>query len=84
MPAAKSQRVAERKGQRIRPIRSKAKTFVRKARISIDSGDVEAAEIATMQAIVALDKAAQKGAVHKRNASRRKSRLMRLLKTARA
>ena len=84
MPAAKSQRVAERKGQRIRPIRSKAKTFVRKARISIDSGDVEAAEIATMQAIVALDKAAQKGAVHKRNASRRKSRLMRLLKTTRA
>ena len=68
----------------MRPIRSKAKTFVRKARISIDSGDVEAAEIATMQAIVALDKAAQKGAVHKRNASRRKSRLMRLLKTARA
>ena len=68
----------------MRPIRSKAKTFVRKARISIDSGDVEAAEIATMQAIVALDRAAQKGAVHKRNAARRKSRLMRLLKTARA
>ena len=84
MPAAKSQRVAERKGQRIRPIRSKAKTFVRKARISIESGDVVAAEISTMQAIVALDKAAQKGAVHKRNASRRKSRLMRLLKTTRA
>ena len=84
MPAAKSQRVAERKGQRIRPIRSKAKTFVRKARISIESGDVVAAEISTMQAIVALDKAAQKGAVHKRNAARRKSRLMRLLKTARA
>ena len=32
-----------------------------------------------MQAIVALDKAAQKGAVHRRNAARRKSRLMRRL-----
>jgi small subunit ribosomal protein S20 len=84
VPAAKSQRVAERKRQRIRPIRSKAKTFVRKARLSIDSGDSEVAEAATMQAIVALDKAAQKGALHKRNAARRKSRLMRHLNTAKA
>ena len=82
MPAAKSQRVAERKRQRKRPIRSRAKTFVRKARISIASEDMEAAEAATMQAIVALDKAAQKGAVHKRNAARRKSRLLRRLNTA--
>ena len=84
MPAAKSQRVAERKLQRKRPIRSRAKTFVRKARISIASEDMEAAEAATMQAIVALDKAAQKGAVHKRNAARRKSRLLRRLNTAKA
>ena len=84
MPAAKSQRVAERKRQRKRPIRSRAKTFVRKARISIASEDMEAAEAATMQAIVALDKAAQKGAVHKRNAARRKSRLLRRLNTAKA
>ena len=84
MPAAKSQRVAERKLQRKRPIRSRAKTFVRKARISIASEDMEAAEAATMQAIVALDKAAQKGAVHKRNAARRKSRLLRTLNTAKA
>ena len=84
MPAAKSQRVAERKRQLKRPIRSKAKTFVRRARLSIDSGDMEAAESATMQAITALDKAAQKGAVHKRNAARRKSRLARRLNAARA
>ena len=84
VPAAKSQRVAERKRQLKRPIRTRAKTFVRKARLSIDSGDAEAAEAATMQAIVALDKAAQKGAVHKRNAARRKSRLIRRLNAARA
>ena len=84
MPAAKSQRVAERKRQLKRPIRTRAKTFVRKARLSIDSGDEESAEAATMQAIVALDKAAQKGAVHKRNAARRKSRLMRHLNASRS
>ena len=84
MPAAKSQRVAERKRQLKRPISTRAKTFVRKARLSIESGDMEAAEAATAQAIVALDKAAQKGAVHKRNAARRKSRLIRRLNAAKA
>ena len=84
MPAAKSHRVSERKHQLKRPIRTRAKTFVRKARLSIDSGDTEAAQAATMQAIVALDKAAQKGAVHKRNAARRKSRLIRRLNASKA
>ena len=84
MPAEKSHRAAMRRRQRKQPIRSKAKTFVRKARLSIDSGDMGAAEAATKRAIVALDKAAQKGAVHKRNASRRKSRLMSHLNTAKA
>lgn len=37
-----------------------------------------------MRAIVALDKAAQKGALHKRNAARRKSRLVSRLNTAKA
>ena len=84
MPAAKSHRAATHRRQRKQPIRSKAKTFVRKARLSIDSGDMDTAEAATKRAIVALDKAAQKGAVHKRNASRRKSRLMSHLNAAKA
>lgn len=84
VPAAKSHRAAMRRHQRKQPIRSRAKTFVRKARLSIDSGDMDAAESATKRAIVALDKAAQKGAVHKRNASRRKSRLMSRLNAAKA
>ncbi len=45
----------------------------------IESGDVEAAEKAVREAAVALDKAAQKGALHANNASRRKSRIMRQL-----
>ncbi len=82
MPAAKSHRVSERKRQMKQPLRSQAKTFVRQARLLIDSGDLEAAEAATMKAIVSLDKAAQKGAVHKGNASRRKSRLISSLNAA--
>ena len=38
---------------------------------------MEEAGAATRIAIVALDKAAQKGIIHKNNAARRKARLMR-------
>jgi small subunit ribosomal protein S20 len=52
---------------------------MKKARAAIDSGDVEAARDATVLAVSALDKAAEKGVLHKNNASRRKSRLMKQL-----
>ena len=59
--------------------RTKARTSVKEARIAIDSGDREAAENATRVAIKKLDKAASKGVIHNKNASRRKSRLMKRL-----
>ena len=77
MPSAKSGRVAERRRKRNAPLRTRAKTFVAKARSLLDSGETEEAEQAVRSSVVALDKAAQKGALHKKNAARRKSRLMR-------
>ncbi|OGO62205.1 MAG: 30S ribosomal protein S20 [Chloroflexi bacterium RBG_19FT_COMBO_50_10] len=56
-----------------------ARTFVKNARTSIDSGTSEEARTATIAAISALDKAAEKGIIHKNNAARRKGRLMRRL-----
>ena len=53
-----------------------------KARRLIPSGDVDAAERAVRDAVVALDKAAQKGVLHPNNASRRKSRIMKQLQQA--
>jgi small subunit ribosomal protein S20 len=47
--------------------------------VSLDAGDVEIARQSTQEAIIALDKAAQKGVIHKNNAARRKSRLMKRL-----
>ena len=64
---------------RNRVYRGSARTYVRKARLAIESGDVDAARSATIQAASALDKAAQKGVLHKNNASRRKGRLMKQL-----
>jgi small subunit ribosomal protein S20 len=57
----------------------RARTFVRNARSSIEAGTLEDARTATLVAISALDKAAEKGIIHKNNAARRKGRLMRRL-----
>ena len=62
----------------------KAKSFVTKARRLIAANDIEAAEQAVGQVVVSLDKAAQKGALHPNNASRRKSRIMKMLNKARS
>ena len=84
MPSAKSYRVSERRRARKLPLRSQARTVVRRARRLVDEGDMEVAEAAVREATAVLDKAAQKGALHKGNASRRKSRLMRHLSAAQA
>ena len=57
----------------------RARTYVKHARSSMEEGTAEDARTATMAAISALDKAAEKGILHKNNAARRKSRLMRHL-----
>jgi len=62
--------------------RSKARSYVKKTRSLIAAGKLEEAEVAAYQALSALDKAAQKGVVHKNNAARRKSRLMKHLNQA--
>lgn len=56
--------------------RGKARSFIKKARTAIDGGDKELAQERLNEAIKALDKAAVKGIIHKNNAARRKSRLM--------
>ena len=83
MPSAKSNRASLRKRDRNQPLRSRARTSIRNARRLIEDGDLDAADTAVHSAVVALDKAAAKGALHPNNASRRKSRLMSQLSQAR-
>jgi small subunit ribosomal protein S20 len=76
--AKKRIRTNERKHQRNVMYRSRAKTMVKKAEGAIFSGDAES-EAEVREAIRTLDKAAVKGIIHKNNAARRKSRLMKKL-----
>jgi len=46
-----------------------------KALRSVESGDVADAETAVRDALVTLDRAVQKGILHKNNVNRRKSRM---------
>ena len=62
-----------------RTYRNRARTLVKMARDAIESGDVEEARKATGMAVRDLDTLASRGVVHKRNADRRKGRLMRQL-----
>tara|TARA_Y100001936_G_C15859689_1_gene551787 strand:- start:479 stop:739 length:261 start_codon:yes stop_codon:yes gene_type:complete len=76
MPSKKSNRVSVRRNLRNTPLRTKAKNLIASARTAIESNDLDNAQELVQNAVSALDKAAKKGAVHKSNASRRKSRIM--------
>lgn len=77
--AIKRIRQNQKRRLRNRHFRGHARTAIKQARIALSSEDIEAARMKTIDAVRALDKAAEKGVIHKNNASRRKSRLMKQL-----
>ena len=80
--AIKRMRTSEKRRLRNRWFRTQARTYIKRARAQIDAGELEKAKVAVSQATLALDKAAEKGIIHKNNAARRKSRIMRHLNRA--
>jgi len=69
----------EKRRLRNRVYRGTARIAVREARVAINAENPEEAKAAVMEAVSALDKAAEKGVIHKNNAARRKGRLMKHL-----
>jgi small subunit ribosomal protein S20 len=82
--AEKRARQAVKSYARNRWYRGRARTYVKRARGFIESGEVKEAQEAVQWACRALDIAARKGAIHANNAARRKSRLMTALNKAQA
>lgn len=78
--AAKRMRQEQKRRLHNRMVKSVVKTNVTKARQAIASG-VDA-EAAVRAAASELDRAAKKGVIHRNNAARRKSRLMKQLNAA--
>ncbi len=78
--AAAEKRMRQERKRRLhnRMVKSIVKTEITKARQAIDTGS-ESAEEAVRAAVSELDRAAKKGVIHRNNAARRKSRLMKQL-----
>lgn len=63
------------RAERNQAVRSSLRTAIKKARAAIAAGNLEAAKAPVAAAAIALAKAASKGVVHVRNASRTTSRI---------
>lgn len=73
--AVKRNRQAQKRNARNSAVKSTVKDAIKAARVAIASGDAAKAKTAIAAASAALDKAATKGVLHARNASRRIGRL---------
>jgi small subunit ribosomal protein S20 len=87
MPNLKQQKkrdlTNEVRRQRNIAVRSRVKTFVKKAEQTIQAAGGATAD-AVREAVIELDVAARKGVIHKRTAARKKSRLQRKANAAAA
>jgi len=75
LPAKKAGRQQVKRAVRTRGDRTETRGAIARALRSVESGDVAEAETAVYDALVTLDRAVQKGILHKNNADRRKSRM---------
>jgi small subunit ribosomal protein S20 len=75
LPAKKTGRQQIKRAVRTRGDRTETRSAIAKALRSVESGDVAEAETAVKDALSTLDRAVQKGILHKNNADRRKSRM---------
>jgi small subunit ribosomal protein S20 len=74
----KRNRQNEKRRIQNRVVRGSTRTALYKARLAVETNQENSEEM-VKKAIIALDKAAQKGVIHKNNAARKKSRLIKKL-----
>lgn len=79
--AKKNLRKSEKRRASNQSVKSALKTFVRSAKQSAGEGD---AEEKLRKAVKNLDKAAERGIIHKNQAARRKSRLAKAINKAKS
>jgi len=75
LPAKKTGRQQVKRAVRTRGDRTETRTAMAKALRSVDAGDVAVAEVDVRDALSIMDRAVQKGILHKNNVNRRKSRI---------
>ena len=82
--AEKRHRQSKIRNARNTHIRSTMRSYVKKLRLAIADGDVETAKSLLEKTVPYIDKASTKGVIHKATASRKISRLSKLVSQAAA
>ncbi len=77
--AKKAIKVQERRRARNQMVKSQVKTSLRKANEGVAGSSLDEAKASVVKAVSELDKAVAKGVIHKNQAGRKKSRLMKKL-----
>lgn len=77
--AKKRIRQNERRRVRNKAVRTRTRSFIKRAQLALEEGNPETAAAAVKVAVSEIDRAKSKGVLHHRNAARRKSRLMKRL-----
>jgi small subunit ribosomal protein S20 len=77
--AIKRTRQAEKKTLRNRAFKKMLKTLSKKVETEVTNKNGDGAKAALKKAVIVIDKAASKGVIHKNTASRKVSRLTRLV-----
>lgn len=77
--AKKRIKVIAKKSLRNKMIKSRTKTAIKKVVVAVGGGDKDAANVALKEAVSTIDRACSKGVYHKNNASRKKSRLTKMV-----
>ncbi len=77
--AKKRVKVIRTKTLRNKMIKSSVKTAIRKVLAAVEAKDQTAAKAALVSAVSTIDKAKTKGVLHKNNASRKVSRLQKMV-----
>ena len=77
--ALKRQKQNEKSRLRNVHIRSTLKTLIKKVRLAVETKDIDKARTALAEAIPAIDKAKSQGVIHRNTASRKASRLTKLV-----
>ena len=82
--ALKRHRQSLKRRARNRVVIGGVRRAIKRTRTAVEAGDIETAREALAVAISRLDRAAEKGVMHKNTAARKKSRLTRLVNKAAA
>lgn len=77
--AEKRVKIIEKKTAENKSVKSKISTYIKKFKVAIENKDVQVAEVAFIDVVSLMDKAACENVIHKNSADRKKAHFAKML-----